>query len=350
VANRNFLSSRGSWLTPPSPGSVYLLTCFYTKKQIALRSAILYSGSQIGNAFGGLLALAILQADGRHGIEGWRWLFIIEGVVTIGVALIFMTFVPNKPETMRWLTPVERDRLVYRLQLDRGTVDGTEEMSNMEALKLAGTDPKVWLLCATLTLTWVCASITNFFPIVTAGLGFKSRAQTLGLTAPPYVLCVFVIALVGWHSDKYHERTFHIVIPFLFCLLANIIAVATNNTGARYFAMMLMPSSFYSAGIIILSWISTTIVGPAIKRSIAIAIINAVSNTANIWTPYLYYSAPRYVTAFAVNLAAAVCVILFALGTRTYLVRLNKKLDNGEDLGANGPTPVQVEAGFRFQL
>jgi len=100
----------------------------------------------------------------------------------------------------------------------------------------------------------------------------------------------------------------------------------------------------------VLSWISSVIVGPAVKRSVAIAIINAISNTSNIWTPYLYYNKPRYVTAFAVNLAAAVLVILCALGTRQYLVRLNKKLDDGEDLGPNGPTAVQIESGFRFQL
>ena len=61
------------------PGAVYLLSLFYTRKQLALRTGILYSGSQIGNAFGGLFALGCLQLDGAHGLEGWRWLFIIEG-------------------------------------------------------------------------------------------------------------------------------------------------------------------------------------------------------------------------------------------------------------------------------
>lgn len=61
------------------PGAVFLLSQFYTRKQLALRTGILYSGSQVGNAFGGLFALACLQLDGAHGLEGWRWLFIIEG-------------------------------------------------------------------------------------------------------------------------------------------------------------------------------------------------------------------------------------------------------------------------------
>jgi len=64
------------------PGAIFLLSIFYEKKQMAFRTAILYSGSQVGNAFGGLFALAILELDGAHGIKGWRWLFIIEGIMS----------------------------------------------------------------------------------------------------------------------------------------------------------------------------------------------------------------------------------------------------------------------------
>jgi MFS family permease len=56
------------------PGALFYLSMFYNRKQYALRAAILYSGSQLGNAFGGLFAIAILTLDGKHGIEGWRWL------------------------------------------------------------------------------------------------------------------------------------------------------------------------------------------------------------------------------------------------------------------------------------
>lgn len=69
------------------PGAVYLNSCFYTKKQMALRTAILYSGSQIGNAFGGLFALAILNLNGVHGLKGWRWLFIVEGKQKMAVCI-----------------------------------------------------------------------------------------------------------------------------------------------------------------------------------------------------------------------------------------------------------------------
>lgn len=55
------------------PGALFYLSLFYNRKQYAFRAALFYSGSQLGNAFGGLLAIAILKLDGKHGLAGWRW-------------------------------------------------------------------------------------------------------------------------------------------------------------------------------------------------------------------------------------------------------------------------------------
>lgn len=55
------------------PGALFYLSVFYNRKQYAFRAALFYSGSQLGNAFGGLLAIAILKLDGAHGLAGWRW-------------------------------------------------------------------------------------------------------------------------------------------------------------------------------------------------------------------------------------------------------------------------------------
>lgn len=55
------------------PGALYFLSLFYNRKQMAFRTAILYSGSQLGNAFGGLFAIGVLRLDGSHGMSGWRW-------------------------------------------------------------------------------------------------------------------------------------------------------------------------------------------------------------------------------------------------------------------------------------
>lgn len=191
--------------------------------------------------------------------------------------------------------------------------------------------------------------MVNFFPSVVGGLGFP-RNTTLALTAPPFVLCVFCMLINGFHSDRKQERYLHIVLPLVVTLVANIIAVSTLSIAARYVAMMLLPASFYSAAVVILSWITGTLAQPSVKRASAIALINAICNTPNIWASYVYYGAPRFLTAFLVNLAATALAIAFATLTMIWLRRQNAKLDRGEDTGKHGPTPAQIDGGFRYLL
>jgi hypothetical protein len=83
---------------------------------------------------------------------------------------------PNRPESIQWLTTQERDQLVYRLEVDRSSKDSTNEVSAGKAFMMAVTDIKTWLLCATLQCNYIAASVTNFFPIVVRGLGFVSTS------------------------------------------------------------------------------------------------------------------------------------------------------------------------------
>ncbi|KAI1313221.1 nicotinamide mononucleotide permease [Xylaria venustula] len=331
------------------PGALYFLSLFYNRKQYALRAAILYSGSQLGNAFGTLFAIGVLRLDGQRGLSGWRWLFLIEGVLTSGLALLFSLILPNSNQKVIGMTQIERDWVQWNMISDQGQNNNAEEISNKQGFILAVTDPKTWLLTGTLYSIFIVSSLTNFFPSVVGGLGFN-RTTTYGLTAPPFVLSVIVMLVIGFHSDRKQERWLHIVAPLIITAAASIISLATLNTAARYVAILLLPGSFYSAAVVTLSWVSNSISQPAPKRAAAIAIVNAVCNTPNIWGSYLYFGAPRYAVAFIVNLVATGLAIGFATTTRMYLRRQNAKLDRGEDTGKHGPTAAQVANGFRYVL
>ena len=74
---------------PFFPGAVMLMSSWYTRAELAHRIAWFYSGNALANMFGGLLGAGVLgNLHMAHGIAGWRWLFIIEGVITIGVAFV----------------------------------------------------------------------------------------------------------------------------------------------------------------------------------------------------------------------------------------------------------------------
>lgn len=131
---------------PFYPGALYLLSLFYTRKEIATRVSILYSGNILATSFSGLIAAAAFNTlDGVHGLAGWRWLFIIEGAVTFGVAVFAMYLLPDFPLTTRWLTNDERELAHERILRD--TVGLAPSKGAKAGFMQAIRDPRLYLFC-----------------------------------------------------------------------------------------------------------------------------------------------------------------------------------------------------------
>ncbi|KAE9968290.1 hypothetical protein EG328_007662 [Venturia inaequalis] len=329
------------------PGLLFFLSSWYTRRELGLRTALLYSGSLISGAFSGLITAGITSGlTEARGLRAWRWMFIIEGSVTVVIAFGTYFVLPNFPRTTTWLTDEERQLAVWRLEEDIGQDDwvSSSDQSFWHGFKLAVQDIKMWILMVILTGIVSAGSVTNFFPTVVQTLGFGT-IETLLLTAPPYVLAVITALANAWHADRTGERYWHITCPLYVAIAAFILAAATTSTAPRYVAMMLMVPGVYTGYVVALGWISNCIPRPPAKRAAALAAINAVSNCSSIYA----------MVAFSVDCATAVLSIIAATILRFILVRLNKKLDNGEHVegainsGAAIPGGGEAaEKGFRF--
>ena len=77
-----------------------------------------------------------------------------------------------------------------------------------------------------------------------------------------------------------------------------IIAMTTLNTGARYTAMMFMPWTSVGPQLLLYKTINHHMPRPIAKRAAAVAMLNAIGGTSNIWSSYLYYKKPYYYAAF----------------------------------------------------
>ncbi|KAK0741195.1 major facilitator superfamily domain-containing protein [Schizothecium vesticola] len=338
------------------PGCLYYLSCWYTRKELGFRTAVLYSGALISGAFSGLIAAGVTYGmDGARGYSAWQWLFILEGVVTIAIAFGCFFVLPNFPRTTTWLTDHERDLAVWRLEEDIGEDDwvSSHDQTFWQGAKLAFSDAKTYVLIVCVFGTVASGTVTNFFPSVVKTLGYAD-VQTLLLTAPPYVLAVAVTYANAAHADRTGERFWHIAGPLSVAIVAYIIAATTLNLAARYVAMMLMVPSVYSAFVVELSWISNTMPRPPAKRAAALAFINAVSNCSSIYASYLYpkTAEPRYTVAMVVNCVMAAIAICAATVLRFMLVRLNKKLEKGIFVAGaiNGLPGEAAKNGFRFRI
>jgi len=146
------------------PGCLFFLSSWYTRKELAFRSAILYSGSLLSGAFSGLIAAGITSGlNGARGLLAWRWLFIIEGSITVVIAFGAFFVLPNFPRTTTWLSEEERQLAVWRLQEDIGTDDwvSSEEQSFWTGMILAFQDIKMWILMVMLFGIVAAGSVTN---------------------------------------------------------------------------------------------------------------------------------------------------------------------------------------------
>lgn len=130
-----------------------------------------------------------------------RRLFLIEGVMTVGLALIFATYLPNSTRQIRGFTEQELAWQRWNYEDDQKQQDNSGEVTAKQGFILAVQDPKTWLMMGILYATYTAGAVNNFFPTVVAGLGFGTT-ESYGLTAPPFILCVICMLINGFHSDK----------------------------------------------------------------------------------------------------------------------------------------------------
>lgn len=214
------------------------------------------------DATGLISAATFASIGGAHGIEGWRWLFIIlgrylyihhfdvvscrrgssctyayaSGVVTVAVAIVAFWMLPDHPLTTRWLT--EDERKLAQARMDRDTVGLEESRGPISGFKQAMSDTRLWLFVILQTLHLAACGFNSFFPTVVRTLGF-SDTITLVLTCPPYLFAGFFAVFLGAMSGRYNEKTWHITGGMLVAVAGFAIAAGTLNTGARYLSCFL---------------------------------------------------------------------------------------------------------------
>ncbi|KAF6749945.1 MFS general substrate transporter [Ephemerocybe angulata] len=327
------------------PGAVFLLSKWYKREELGLRTAILYVGNLSSNAFGALMASGILSGmEGKLGHAAWRWLFYIEGGITIAIAIIAMFILPDFPATSTWLSPEERALAMKRMEEDGGMGVGDEGQTEGQGngLMLAISDWRIWLLAIALTSQTVALSFTIYFPTLTATLGYN-RTATLLLCAPPWIFSAIETFIVTRHSDKAQTRFYHIVIPWFVGIIGFVISISTMNTAARYISLFLMAQVF--AGLVVfLAWISNSFPRPPSKRAVALALVNGVSQLGSLSGSYVWPKAwgPTYRNSYGICIATSGLAIFLCFLFKLHLDSLNRKAQAEEE--ANGVE----KPGFRY--
>ncbi|KAI0018970.1 major facilitator superfamily MFS-1 [Xylariomycetidae sp. FL0641] len=219
------------------PSCVYLLSTWYTRYEVGRRYSVFYIIGCVAAAFSGILAFGLIQLKGAGGLNGWRWIFIVEGLMTVVLGIagywLLVDFPDSKRKLWGFLSERERAWVVKRVDADRGDVVAPKfELSKFLGAAL---DLKVWayglIAFGTTTITYALGYFLTL--ILHDNLGF-SVGTSQCLVAPPYAVAGIVMYTCGWLGDKYRIRGPIVIANMVICLIGLPILGWHPNPKLRY--------------------------------------------------------------------------------------------------------------------
>ncbi|EGO25330.1 hypothetical protein SERLADRAFT_368727 [Serpula lacrymans var. lacrymans S7.9] len=303
------------------PGVTYYISLWYPRAEQAKRVAIFFSAATIAGAFGGLLAFGIERMEGVGGLHGWQWIFCLEGLATIIIAVLSFFFMHDYPETAAFLTHKERITVVEMLKKDsRSLATHYDKNFVFQAIKDYKTYMHLGIFIGILVPVYC---IALFMPTIINELGYSAANAQL-LSVPPFVAgCIFTI-VVGIISDKHQLRGPYIIGCALVSLIGFIILYVEDRPGPSYAGAILAAVGVFPTVAVELAWVASG-AGGDMKRGVAIAMVIGIGNLGGICSSFVYIDPPRFHIGHGTMMGfLGLSIILSALKMWNY-TRLNKE-------------------------
>ncbi|CAD6560056.1 Putative metabolite transport protein NicT [Paraburkholderia hiiakae] len=222
------------------PGVVYYLTLWYpaarrAKALAAISSALVLAGV-IGNPLSGWI---LKNMDAVAGLAGWQWMFLLEGLPSVGLGLVILFALPEGPHAARWLTPRQKALVAQEVEAQGSThVAG----SVRDVLK----DRRVYAFAA-VYFSFICAIavIPFWLPTIIKGLGVTDLARIGLYAAIPNVVAAVAMFACAASSDRIGERRWHTSIAAMVGAAALMMLPMASSQVALSFVLL----CFAAAGI-----------------------------------------------------------------------------------------------------
>ncbi|KAK3335879.1 major facilitator superfamily domain-containing protein [Cercophora scortea] len=327
------------------PGLTYLISTWYPRREHQLRYAYMQSGEVVILATGSLVNYGLNQQDGRGGLAGWRWMFIVQGLCTcvIGVATYWwmVDFPENSHNSFRFLTPEEAHVASQRIQRDRGDLLSSE--FGLRKVLVHAKDTKVWAFAVLFFLqNIVSTALAYFVPIILQnGLGYSQDAAIV-LSAPPYYYAVVPVILSSWLADRFQVRAPVITFNAMCMIVGFAVLGFAKNSGARYFGVFLSTGAYVANWAALSAYQANNINGQW-KRVFTAAACTMFNGAGGIAGSFIVRNAeaPQYPTAVWVSIGSHILLvtIIALLSLHFYLANNSKKATS---------TYLEDTEGFKF--
>ncbi|KAI9376232.1 major facilitator superfamily domain-containing protein [Aspergillus egyptiacus] len=338
------------------PGSPYLLSFFYSRRELGLRCGLFVSAAPLANTFAGALAYGI--TSGHPKLASWRLLFLVEGAPSCLAAFLAWFFLPDHPSSARFLTEEEKD--VARARSLRRSGE-SERVGGVNWRELGQTllDVKPWI---TALMYFSCnvsfSSLPVFLPTILEDMGFESiHAQ--GLTAPPFFVSFIFSIATTWLADRYQQRGLTIVLFSLVGMVGYVLLAACTSVGVRYFGVFLAAAGVFPCIANILPWVLNN-QGSDSRRGMGIVILNIIGQCGPFLGTNVFPDSdgPRYIRGQSICAAFMAFNAVLAVLLRCLLAWENRRLDKQYGPQSQAAAPQKGNAlstdhhsnGIRFSI
>ncbi|KAL7776766.1 hypothetical protein CFE70_007185 [Pyrenophora teres f. teres 0-1] len=286
------------------PGAFYLIGMWYRRHEAQKRYSFFFSSTTLAGAFGGLLASAIGKMDNMRGYRGWRYIFILEGLLTIVFSFAFFFLLPNFPEEAKWLSEPERAFVQARLQIDQGR-SAAERPIKLRDVANVFKDPKIivggFMYFGLIVPAYGYA---YFSPTIIRTYGYSPIQTQLHSVPPGLPLLV-------------SHRFLFAIFPICVCIAGFAILLAVHdNHNLQYAALFLVAMGAYTAMPVIVCWFNMNLGGHH-RRAIGSAWQVGFGNIGGIIAVYSFLKkdGPKYTPGYSISIAF---VCLSALSCALY--------------------------------
>ncbi|KAH6916849.1 major facilitator superfamily domain-containing protein [Coprinopsis sp. MPI-PUGE-AT-0042] len=273
------------------PGVVFYISSWYKRSETGFRVAVFFSSATVAGAFSGLLAAAIAKMDGVGGRPGWAWIFILEGIATVVLAVASFWIIQDFPDTARFLSDEERAFVIRRLQ-DDTKVSASGETFRKEWIWQSLRDWKTYVAMGLyMGFDGPLYAFSLFLPSIINQVRYRATQANL-LSVPVYIWGCILTVVVGYMGDRYGHRSHINLGLFLVGLAAYIILIASRTPGLSYFAVYLAVSAIYPIIPNSVAWVASNVEG-SYKRSVTLGMAIGFGNLNGAVTANIYRARDR---------------------------------------------------------
>ena len=230
------------------PGVIYYLSLWYPAAHRARAIAAFMTAVPVTGLIGGPLSGALLSLRGVHGLAGWQWLFLGEGIPAIILGGLVLFYLTDRPELARWLTPEERESIMAELAAEQSANARSHFRKCDPGVLGALTSPIIWQLGVIFLLAAIGFYGYSFWsPLVIKSLTGVSDLGVGWISAVISAATILFMLLNGAHSDRTDEQPVHVAVPLLVMGIGFFVCAVTRAPISGLVALALVPIGHCSA-------------------------------------------------------------------------------------------------------